>query len=180
MAKKEIYLAGGCFWGTEKFLKSLLGVEATEVGFANGNQEQVSYKEVCTGTTAHVEAVKVTYDNQVLPLEELLEAFLQTIDPTLENQQGNDKGTQYRTGIYSLASDFADQKELIAKVLENEQLKYQAKIVVENLPLNNYCSAEEYHQKYLDKNPGGYCHLNFNDLSSVIETQNKKSQTRLK
>lgn len=180
MTVKQIYLAGGCFWGTEKFLSLLVGVESTEVGYANGNREQVTYQEVCTGTTEHAEAVKVTYDPEVLPLKELLETFLQTIDPTIKNQQGNDKGTQYRTGIYSLPQDYEEQKEVVAQVLQEEQKKYSSPVLVENLPLANFCSAEEYHQKYLEKNPTGYCHLNFADLAQVLSTQNKKSEQRVK
>ncbi|RIY33502.1 peptide-methionine (S)-S-oxide reductase [Psittacicella hinzii] len=180
MSEKVIYLAGGCFWGTEKFLQSLIGVEATEVGYANGNRDGVSYKEVCTGTTAHVEAVKVVYNPAVISLEELLSAFLKTIDPTAVNQQGNDVGTQYRTGIYSLPEDFAQQQEVINTLLAKEQQKYSQPIVVENIPLNNYTSAEEYHQKYLDKNPTGYCHLNFIDLRPILEEQNKVARERLK
>ncbi|MFC6277283.1 peptide-methionine (S)-S-oxide reductase MsrA [Psittacicella hinzii] len=179
MATKEIYLAGGCFWGTERYLQKLVGVISTEVGYANGNSAQVDYKTVCTGTTNHVETVKVVYDPEVLPLNELLTTFLATIDPTSLNQQGNDKGTQYRTGIYSLAADYEQNQPVVAKALAQEQTKYQDPLVVENLELANYCSAEEYHQNYLVKNPQGYCHLVLDDFTELLNAQNAKSQARL-
>ena len=152
----EIYLAGGCFWGTEKFLSLIRGVLDTEVGYANGITEAPTYKQVCTGETGHAETVKVVYDPKVLPLPLLLNTFFAAIDPTSLNRQGADVGTQYRTGVYYV--DPAD-KEVIERELAKLQEKYDRPVVVEALPLANFYTAEDYHQKYLDKFPQGYCHI---------------------
>ncbi|MDR2182950.1 MAG: peptide-methionine (S)-S-oxide reductase MsrA [Clostridiales bacterium] len=154
--KKEIYLAGGCFWGVEKYLALLEGVASTEVGYANGHAENPTYEDVCTGVTGFAEAVRVAYDAEIISLDFLLEQFYEIIDPTVKNRQGGDIGSQYRTGVYH--TDAADGA-IVAKSLDNLQKAYKAPIVTENLPLKNYYKAEEYHQKYLDKNPGGYCHI---------------------
>ncbi|WP_010167377.1 peptide-methionine (S)-S-oxide reductase MsrA [Candidatus Epulonipiscium viviparus] len=153
---KKIYLAGGCFWGLEKFLNFIDGVTATTVGFANGNVESPTYKEVCTDATGFVEAVEVEYDPDKIDLDFLLQTFFAAIDPTSLNKQGNDEGTQYRTGVYYV--DPADEP-VVAAALAELQAKYATPVVVENLPLQNYYLAEEYHQKYLEKNPGGHCHI---------------------
>ncbi|WP_164126043.1 peptide-methionine (R)-S-oxide reductase MsrB [Sphingobacterium sp. xlx-73] len=151
-----IYFAGGCFWGTEHFFKQVRGVTATEVGYANGNTENPSYKEVCTGNTGFAETVKVSYDPEVIDLKLLIDLFFKTIDPTTLNKQGNDIGTQYRTGIYyTNTADIPVIEELLAELKK----QYSTEIVVEAEPLKNYYDAETYHQKYLDKNPGGYCHI---------------------
>lgn len=154
--EKEIYLAGGCFWGTEHFLKLIRGVKHTEVGFANGNVKNPTYKLVCTGTTNFAETVKVEYDPQEVKLSLLLELYFKTIDPTSIDQQGHDRGSQYRTGIYY--TDAADLPA-IRSVVDAVKTKYTRPIAVEVKPLENYYKAEDYHQDYLDKNPGGYCHL---------------------
>lgn len=154
--KKTIYLAGGCFWGVEKYLSFIPGVLETEVGYANGKTEHPSYEQVCRSNTGHAEAVKVIFDADKLPLTELLDRFFEVIDPTSVNKQGNDTGVQYRTGIYY--SQPEDKPEVMA-ALENLQAKYRKAVVIEAVPLKNYAPAEEYHQKYLDKNPGGYCHI---------------------
>ena len=153
---KEIYFAGGCFWGTEHFLKLINGVEATQVGYANSNVANPTYKEVCTGTTNAAETVKVEYDPQVVDLTLLTDLFFKTIDPTSLNRQGNDRGTQYRTGIYY--TDPADLPVIQAAVKELAK-GYSKPLVVEIKPLSNFYPAENYHQDYLDKNPGGYCHI---------------------
>lgn len=154
--KKEIYLAGGCFWGTEKYFSLIPGVLDTEVGYANGNTENPSYEEVCRLGTGHAETVKVIYDNEKLSLKDLLSLYYDVIDPISLNRQGNDRGTQYRTGIY-----YVDEEDIpiIRKSLEELQEKYKEPLAIEVLELINYYSAEDYHQKYLDKNPGGYCHI---------------------
>ena len=153
---REIYLAGGCYWGTEKFLASLQGVTQTEVGFANGFVEAPSYDTVKHTETGHAEIVHVTYDDAVIPLETLLELFYNIIDPTSLNKQGLDAGTQYRTGIYTVNdADLAAAK----RSLEKLQTRFDKPVVVECRPLDCFYTAEEYHQKYLDKNPGGYCHV---------------------
>lgn len=152
----EIYLAGGCFWGTEKYLAQIPGVLSTDVGYANGRTENPSYQEVCHHNTGHAETVHVVYDPQKLPLPFLLEIYYDAIDPTSVNRQGGDTGTQYRTGIYYV--DPADEPVIRASLRELQK-KYTEPIAVEAKLLQNYYAAEEYHQKYLDKNPGGYCHI---------------------
>ena len=153
---KDIYLAGGCFWGTEHFFKQIEGVIETEVGFANGNTENPTYKEVYTDETGYAETVHVKYNPDVVSLNFLLQMFFKAIDPTSLNKQGHDEGTRYRSGIYYTNNDDIC---IIDKALNDEQKKYEQPLVVENLPLKNFYTAEEYHQDYLDKNPDGYCHL---------------------
>ena len=153
---KDIYLAGGCFWGTEHYFKQIEGVERTEVGYANGNKINPSYEEVCTGNTLAAETVHITYDPAKTDLAFLLEMYFMAIDPTLLNQQGNDRGTQYRTGIY-----YTDKDDLptVKRIMDEQQKNFDEPIVVEVKPLENFYTAEEYHQDYLVKNPNGYCHL---------------------
>lgn len=153
---KEIYFAGGCFWGTEHFFKQIEGVVETEVGFANGHTENPTYKEVYTDQTGFAETVYVKYNPDVVSLEFLLNMFFKAIDPTSLNKQGEDEGTRYRTGVYYTNDD---DLAVIEKVFSQEQQNHQQPLAVEKLPLQNYYSAEEYHQDYLDKNPTGYCHL---------------------
>lgn len=163
---QTLYLAGGCFWGLEAYLKSIPGVIDVEVGYANGKIVNPSYREVCTGTTGHTETVKVTYDSRVLPLELLLDYFMEVIDPTSHNRQGNDCGTQYRTGIYFTQPD---EESRIKDVIAQYQSHCSAPIVVEVLPLEAFYDAEDYHQDYLDKNPGGYCHINLAQSGSLAQ-----------
>ena len=153
---KEIYFAGGCFWGTEHFFKLIHGVTNTEVGFANGNTDHPTYKEVYTDTTGYAETVHVVYDEHIADLEFLLNMFFKAIDPTSLNRQGHDEGTRYRTGVY-----YTDDSDLpvIRKVFAQQQALLSHPIVVEVEPLRNFYTAENYHQDYLDKNPDGYCHL---------------------
>ena len=153
---REIYLAGGCFWGTEHFFKLIDGVTDTQVGYANGTVENPTYEQVCTHTTGHAETVKVVYDPEKIGLEFLLDMYFHAIDPTSVNQQGHDVGLQYRTGIYY--TDVADL-QTINKVMTEQQAKIEGKIAVEVMPLKNFYTAEDYHQNYLEKNPDGYCHL---------------------
>ena len=153
---KDIYLAGGCFWGAEHFFRQIDGVVSTEVGFANGHTANPSYKEVYTDTTGYAETVYVRYDRERVGLRFLLKMFFKAIDPTSLNKQGEDEGTRYRTGIYY--SDPADL-ETIRTVFAQEQAKYDKPLVVEVEALRNFYKAEEYHQDYLEKNPDGYCHL---------------------
>ena len=157
MKLKTIYLAGGCFWGTEHFMKLIPGVRDAEVGYANSNVPNPTYREVCTGRTGAAETVKVTYDPDSVTLPFLLNLYYQTIDPTSLNRQGNDRGTQYRTGIYY--TDEAEA-EVVAKCLEALQARYDRPLVIEAGKLRNFYPAEDYHQDYLDNNPGGYCHIN--------------------
>ena len=157
MKTKVIYLAGGCFWGTEHFLSLIPGVLKTEVGYANSLIDNPSYRLVCTGSTQAVETVKVTYDPERVSLSFILDLFYKTIDPTSINRQGNDQGTQYRTGIYFIDED---DKAIVQKSLLDLQNEYSKPIQIEYGRIKNFFPAEEYHQDYLLKNPGGYCHIN--------------------
>lgn len=158
MENKTIYFAGGCFWGTEHYFKMIKGVVGTTVGYANSIMENPSYKDVCSGDTLAAETVKVDYDPSLVSLEFLTRMFFHAIDPTSLNRQGNDIGTQYRTGIY-----YTDNEDLaeIYKVFEEQMSTTEGEIVVEVKALQNFYAAEDYHQDYLDKNPDGYCHLPF-------------------
>jgi peptide methionine sulfoxide reductase msrA/msrB len=156
---KEIYLAGGCFWGTDAYIKRVKGVYKTLCGYANGNTVNPSYEQVCRENTGHAETVKVTYDTRILSLNELLSEFFGIINPTTLNMQGGDMGEQYRTGIYYTNPD---EKPVIEAFVQSKQKDYNKPIVTEVEALDNFYEAEEYHQNYLDKNPNGYCHV---DLS---------------
>ena len=155
---REIYLAGGCFWGTEHYFKKIKGVLETEVGYANSVVDNPNYDKVCEGVTMAAETVYVKYDSALISLEELLNMYFISIDPTSLNRQGHDVGLQYRTGIY-----YVDENDIsiINKVLLEQQKNYDKDIVVEVKELKNLYQAEDYHQDYLDKNPEGYCHLPF-------------------
>ena len=152
---KTIYLAGGCFWGMQQFFDQFDGVVRTEVGYANGPDKAPSYEEVCADS-GHAETLRIDYDEGVISLPDLLRYYFMVIDPLSVNRQGHDEGIQYRTGIY-----YTDEKLLpeIREVYDAEEKKAGAKLAVELEPLRNFFSAEEYHQKYLVKNPGGYCHI---------------------
>ena len=154
--KKTIYLAGGCFWGTQRYFDCLPGVLETEVGYANGKTASPSYEQVKHENTGHAETVRVVYDEERISLAELLEQYYKVIDPTSVNRQGGDVDTQYRTGIYY--TDGAEES-LIRASLAELQKGYEAPLAIECEPLENFYSAEEYHQKYLEKNPFGYCHI---------------------
>ena len=152
----EIYLAGGCFWGMEKYIASVNGVVLTQVGYANGMTANPTYEQVCRLSTGHAETVKIVYNSEIISLEFLLRLFFDAIDPTAINRQGMDIGTQYRSGIY-----YADERSgqiAMAAVGELSKL-YNKPIAVEVKRLDNFYPAEDYHQKYLDKNPSGYCHI---------------------
>lgn len=153
---KKIYIAGGCFWGAEKFLGLIPGVASTRVGYANGSTENPTYQEVCHNYTGHAETVEAEYDPAILSLSKLLDKFFLVIDPTSLNRQGHDVGTQYRTGIYWINPD---DQPIVEASLKKMRLNYDKPIVVEAAPLRHFYPAEEYHQKYLEKNPGGYCHI---------------------
>ena len=152
---QAIYLAGGCFWGLQKYYDQFDGVLRTEVGYANGPDWAPSYEDVCADS-GHAETVMIEYDERRVSLEKLLDDYFLVIDPLSVNRQGHDEGIQYRTGIY-----WTDESQLdaIRKVYSREEAKAGAKLAVEVEKLKNFFSAEEYHQKYLEKNPGGYCHI---------------------
>ncbi len=157
--QQVIYLAGGCFWGVEAFISRLKGVNQTEVGYANGRDLAPTYEKVCTGRTGHAETVKVTYNPQIITLEEILENFFKIIDPYVLNRQGPDIGTQYRTGIYWQEDS---QKTIVLKFLSAKQKLSSKRIHTEAHAIGSFYPAEEYHQKYLEKNPQGYCHVDLN------------------
>ena len=161
---KEIYLAGGCFWGVEKFFKMAPGIVETTVGYANGQTLDTSYDIL--KMTDHVETVHIKYDNEIVSLNKLLDYYFSIIDPTSINRQGLDEGRQYRTGIYYVDKDEID---MIKSRIENEQNKYSREIQVEVRPLKHYIKAEDYHQNYLDKNPNGYCHIDLDSAKKVFQ-----------
>lgn len=161
---REIYLAGGCYWGAEKYVSNIRGVVSTEVGFANGHVVAPTYQQVKHEDTGHAETVHVTYDEQMLPLRALLRLFWKIIDPTTVDRQGEDVGHQYRTGVYW--SDEADEPVVRGELAALAE-KIGKPLAVEALPLECFYTAEEYHQKYLDKNPGGYCHVPFSLIGWV-------------
>lgn len=161
---KDIYFAGGCFWGVEEYFSRIAGVQDVTSGYANGHSDKPNYKEVCSGKTGYAEAVHVKYDPAVVSLETLTKQFFKIINPISVNRQGNDRGSQYRTGMYY--ADVTD-KPTLEKVWEEIQAGYPQPLAVELEPLKNYYLAEDYHQDYLKKNPGGYCHISFDSLKDI-------------
>lgn len=161
---RDIYLAGGCFWGVEAYMARIYGVYDVTSGYANGNFDNPTYYEVIGGS-GHAETVHVRYDPQYTDLRTLLDLFFEVVDPTTVNRQGNDVGPSYRSGVY-----YTDEADLtvIDEVIADLDAMYDKEIQVEVLPLDGYFIAEEYHQDYLEKNPNGYCHIEFDD----IEEQN--------
>lgn len=149
--------AAGCFWGVEAYFKLVKGVVSTKVGYTGGAKENPTYKEVCTGKTGHAEAVEITFDPSVVTFDKLLDHFWNMHDPRSLNKQGGDVGTQYRSAIF-----FHDKEQ--ESVAYNSKEKLEGMIVTQILPAKTFWDAEEYHQDYLTKNPGGYCHV---DLSKV-------------
>ena len=164
---KEIYFAGGCFWGVEAYFNQLKGVIGTESGYAQGLTVNPSYEEVSTGRTGFTETVRIVYDPNIISLESLCDHYFRIIDPFALNKQGNDIGTQYRTGIY-----FVDNKELsfLESIYKAYQCQSSKEFAVELESLKNYYPAEDYHQDYLAKNPGSYCHV---DLNLAEENERK-------
>ncbi|MBR0474639.1 MAG: peptide-methionine (S)-S-oxide reductase MsrA [Erysipelotrichaceae bacterium] len=165
---KTIYLAGGCFWGMEKAMQCLEGIVNTTVGYANGHVDNPDYKLVCTDTTGHRETVKVEYDNDVVSLDTILKAYFICVDPTVKDRQGGDIGSQYQTGVYYVDDE---TKEFCEKYFSEEEKKHE-QFFVELKQLENFWDAEEYHQNYLVKNPGGYCHVSSHEFE-LIKQLNK-------
>ena len=155
---RDMYFAGGCFWGVAEYFSRINGVYGVDVGYANGATKYPSYEDVCSGQTGHAETVHIRYDTQSVSLKTLAEQFFKIIDPVSVNRQGNDVGSQYRTGMYYMNDE---DNMILASVMAGVQTQYSKPLAVELMPLNNYCLAEEYHQDYLKKNPGGYCHIRF-------------------
>lgn len=161
---RDIYFAGGCFWGVEEYFSRIPGVLDAVSGYANGNTLNPGYREVCSGRTGHAETVRVSYDPSRVSLRTLAGQLFKIIDPLSLNRQGNDTGTQYRTGIY-----YTEEEDLpvLKAVMAAEQAKHTRPLAVELLPLRNFSPAEEYHQDYLKKNPYGYCHISFESLKDL-------------
>lgn len=166
-----IYLAGGCFWGLEKLMQSLDGVTAATNGYANGTVPAPDYRSVRAGSTGHRETVRVEYDPERISLDELLYAYFEVIDPELKNRQGHDIGSQYQTGIYYI--DEAS-RAAVERVADEKRAEYPA-FAVETAPLDCFYAAEEYHQDYLDKNPGGYCHIPLADIARIADELNGRA-----
>lgn len=160
--RREIVFAGGCFWGVQEYFSRVPGVISTETGYAQSAVESPGYRQVCSGTTGAVEAVKIVFDPARVSLGNLARRLFRIIDPVSVNKQGNDRGTQYRTGMYYTDKT---EEEILAGILAQEQKKYDKPLAVELLPLKNFYPAEDYHQDYLKKNPGGYCHISFASLN---------------
>ncbi|MBU3174811.1 peptide-methionine (S)-S-oxide reductase MsrA [Clostridium estertheticum] len=156
---KTIAVAGGCFWGVDAYMSKIDGIVETKVGYANGTKKDPTYDQVCRGNTGHAEACLISYDEKVVSLEKILNKFWGIIDPTAINRQGADVGSQYRSGIYY--SDKSDL-DIILSTKDKVQSKYEKVIVTQIQPLSCFYDAEDYHQKYLQKNPGGYCHIDLN------------------
>ena len=155
---KRIYLAGGCFWGMEKFFSMAKGVLSTRVGYANGNLDNPSYKDLKEGRDTSAETVEIEYDESILPLTSILELFLRVVDPYAVNKQGEDEGLQYRSGVYY---EYEADKQIVLDYFK-KTLRPDYKIEVKQLA--TFYKAEEYHQDYLNKNPTGYCHINMAKL----------------
>lgn len=172
--QKEIYLAGGCFWGTQAYFDMVKGVIKTEVGYANGILENPTYEQVCTGATGFAETTKIIYNPEIINLYQILEHYFRTIDPTSLNKQGGDIGTQYRTGIYT---QNLDDRKVVQDFFEIVKVNFDKEIVVEDKLLKNYYVAEEYHQNYLEKNPGGYCHVDLSLAKKDLEMMKYKKPT---
>lgn len=153
----EIYLAGGCFWGVEGYFAQIEGVTQTRVGYSNGTTKETTYQEI--KKTDHAEVIYLKYDNEKVSLNEILQHYFRIIDPTSINKQGEDEGRQYRTGIYYVDEE---TRKKVVEFIDSIKANFNKPIVVEVEKVNNYIDAEEYHQRYLDKNPNGYCHV---DLS---------------
>lgn len=163
---EEIYLAGGCFWGIEEYMSRVDGVDDVVSGYANGTTENPSYEDVIYKDTGHAETVLVKYDPTKTDLAEILLYYFKVIDPTSIDKQGNDVGTQYRTGIYYTNEN---EIETIEKVIAVKQEEYKKEIAVEVLPLENFHEAEEYHQDYLKKNPRKRCNIDLEEAETGVD-----------
>lgn len=174
---EDIYLAGGCFWGLEAYLTRIPGVYDVTSGYANGNTEDPSYEDLIYRNSGHAETVHVRYDPSIVSLDTILNYFFNVVDPTSINKQGNDRGVQYRSGIYY--TDESVLPTIEAKIVE-EQENYRKPIVVEVLPLEHYYLAEAYHQDYLEKNPNGYCHIDLESVPDDVSVYSKPSDDILR
>ena len=162
---KKITLAGGCFWGVEAYFQRIKGIKKTVAGYIDGLTENPNYNEVCDGS-GHAEAVYMEYDESVIDLAKLLKHFFRIVDPTQINRQGNDTGVQYRSAIYYYdESDRDISLDYIDSIKKSYDLPIQTKVLL----ASKFYEAEAFHQKYLDKNPSGYCHINLNLLKEETE-----------
>lgn len=170
----EIYLAGGCFWGVQQYIKQIDGVVNTICGYANSEIKNPTYEQVCNYQTNAVETVKVVYDENIINLKELLRAFFNIINPCSLNFQAGDKGTQYRSGIYLKSQDQKQLDTIKTYIKNNVQPNYKELVVTQVQILENFYEAEQYHQNYLDKNPNGYCHINVKTALEEYKKNTKK------
>lgn len=159
----EIVVAGGCFWGVQEYYRRLKGIVATQVGYAQGQLENPSYEQVKSQQTNHAEVCRLIFDNSIISIDAILDHLFRIIDPTSLNKQGEDEGTQYRCGVYTTNKN---DLPLVLKYVQLQQKNYDLPLVIEVAALTNFYTAEEYHQKYLQKNINGYCHVNFNHLKA--------------
>lgn len=164
---KEIYIAGGCFWGVQAYFNLVKGIDFTQVGYANGNIENPKYEDLTSHKATHAETLFIIYDEKTISLQQILIHMLRFVDPVSIDRQGGDVGHQYRTGIYY--TDEGDEPK-IRELFRGIEKKNNVKFAIEVEPLKNFYPAEEYHQNYLVKNPHGYCHVNLN----LIKEDEKK------
>ncbi len=168
----EIVFGGGCFWCTEAVFQRLKGVHSVESGYTGGNIKNPTYREVCSGLTGHNEVIRVKYDADTISLEDLLRVFFSSHDPTTLNRQGNDVGTQYRSGIYY--SDEADRERIDQFIKDEATALWSDPIVTEVLPLAEFYMAEEYHQNYYNQNGmQGYCQIIINPKIAKLRSSFK-------
>jgi peptide methionine sulfoxide reductase msrA/msrB len=154
---QTIYLAGGCFWGIEAYFQKIQGVLDTEVGYTGGNTENPTYRQVCTGRTGHAETLELQFDESIISLQDILLHFERIHEPTSLNKQGHDIGSQYRSAIFYTSEN---QKQAALEWKDQAKGRYPERIVTKIAPLKEFYPAEDYHQDYLEKNPGGYCYIN--------------------
>ena len=175
---KKATFGAGCFWGVEKIFSKIPGVVSTAVGYLGGTTKGPTYEEVCTNRTGHAEVVEVTYDPATVSYEELLTTFWEYHDPTTPNRQGPDVGSQYRSVIFFYDQDQKKVADHSKKVLEEAKI-FNGPVVTQILPATEFYRAEEYHQKYLQKNPGGYCshHLQSPKIREIFNTQRSRNKT---
>ena len=169
---QEIYLAGGCFWGTQHYLKQIRGVVETQAGYANGHLENPTYEQVYTDRTGYAETVRVVFDPDEISLRFLIDLYFRSIDPTSLNRQGGDCGTRYRTGIYYRSEE---DLPVIRAVYERVAAEAGAPLAVEVEPLRNFYPAEPCHQDYLEKNPDGYCHIPLALMQAAREARDERA-----
>lgn len=173
-AVENAVLAGGCFWGMEDLIRKLPGVVTTDVGYTGGSMSGVGYNEVKTGNTGHAEAIVVSFDPTATSFEKILDFFFRIHDPTTANRQGNDRGTQYRSAIFFANDEQRKKAERMKRVVDQSGV-WNSPVVTEILPLGEFIRGEDYHQDYLEKNPGGYtCHF-VRGIPSFLEKFNEPS-----